>query len=197
MKKLLLTNLLFLLCLNAFAQNEKSETHPTDKGRFIVDTSVLFSNSTTNSTRNQFKSDVFNIQISPKVAFFVVDRLAIGLETSYSFNRQKFTLSNNETSNTSLNSILIGPYIKYYFKNGIFTQTSLGFGTSKNKQEDFESKSNTLNSQIGIGYAIFLNNHISFEPVINYRYSEFKNNNSNIKTFNNELMLGAGLTIFL
>ena len=198
MKKLLLTNLLFLLCLNALAQNEKSKNNPTDKGSFVVDGSVYFSAINSTSTRGDYKNNVINIEVSPKVAFFVIDRLALGLETSYYFARNKSTNLESESSSTSnYYGISISPYLKYYFINRIFLQASAGFGTSKSKDSNTESKGNTFNSQIGIGYAFFLNNNISFEPMISYRYNESKTNGSDDKSFYKVLMLGAGLTIFL
>jgi outer membrane protein len=200
MKKLLFMSIMIYSSFTLFAQKEETKTKPTDKGHFIVDGSVYFSTNNTKSEQDGFnatKSNSFSLGISPKVAYFVADRLALGLETSFGYADNEFTNSNGTKFSGNSTSITVGPFIRYYLVNGLFGQASLGFGKSNSENDGFENESDFFRYQLGIGYAIFLNEHISLEPTISYQHSKNKSDQSTFETTNNGFTLGAGFTIYL
>lgn len=199
MKKLLFVSILICSSFNAIAQTEEGETKPTDKGHFIVDGSVFFSINNSKSEQDGFntESKTFGFGISPKAAYFIVDRLALGLETSFNYTDNEFTNTDGDKSSSNSTAISVGPFFRYYLMNGVFGQASLGFGTSNSESNGFENKSDFFRYQLGVGYAIFLNQHISLEPIISYQYSKNTNDQSTFETTNNGFTLGAGFTIYL
>jgi len=191
-------SIMVLASLNAFAQKEESKTRPTDKGHFIIDGSIFFSTNNSKSEQDGFntKSNAFGFGISPKAAYFIADRLALGLETSFNYTDNEFTNTDGDKTSSNSTAISAGPFFRYYLMNGIFGQASLGFGTSNSESNGFENKSDFFRYQLGVGYAIFLNQHISLEPIISYRYNK-NTSDSSFETINNGFTLGAGFTIYL
>jgi len=199
MKKLLFMSIMILASFNTFAQKEKSKTKPTDKGHFIVDGSIFLSTNNSKSEQDGFntKSNAFGFGISPKAAYFIADRFALGLETSFNYTDNEFTNTNGDKSSSNITAISVGPFVRYYLMNGIFGQASLGFGTSNSESNGFENKSDFFRYQLGVGYAIFLNQNISLEPIISYQYGKNTSDQSTFETTNNGFTLGAGFTIYL
>jgi outer membrane protein len=199
MKKLLFVSIMIFSSFSAFAQKEEANTKPTDKGHFIVDGSVYFSTNNSKSEQDGFntKNNSFGFGISPKAAYFIADRLALGLEISFNYADNEFTNSDGNRSSGKSTALSIGPFFRYYLVNGIFGQASLGFGTSKSESNELENKNDFFRYQLGVGYAIFLNQHISLEPIINYQYSKNTSDESTYETTHNGFTLGAGFTIYL
>tara|TARA_B110000114_G_C14915259_1_gene326227 strand:- start:108 stop:707 length:600 start_codon:yes stop_codon:yes gene_type:complete len=199
MKKLLFMSIMILANFYAFAQKEESKTNPTEKGHFIVDGSIFFSTNNSKFEQDGFntKNNAFGFGISPKAAYFIANRLALGLETSFNYADNEFTNTDGEKTSSNSTAISVGPFFRYYLMNGIFGQASLGFGTSNSESNSYENKSDFFRYQLGVGYAIFLNQHISLEPIISYQYSKNTNDQSTFETTNNGFTLGAGFTIYL
>ncbi|WP_052172475.1 outer membrane beta-barrel protein [Psychroserpens jangbogonensis] len=199
MRKLLIVTILLFTTINALAQDKEESTNPTDKGNFIVDGSIFFSTNNSKSQQDgiKIKNKSFGIGISPKAAYFIIDRLALGIETSFNYTENEFTnIDGNKSSNIS-RSFLIGPFARYYLKNGLFGQASLGFGSSKSDSNSFENRSDFFRYQFGLGYAFFLNEHTSLEPIITYQHNKTTSDQSTFETTNNGFTLGIGFTIYL
>ena len=154
MKKLVL---LFSLAfsLSAFAQIEK----PITKGNKIL--SGGGSVQTSQAIKGDYVLNTFSLSLSPGFGYFVIDNMAIGLNTSFGYTNL----------GPEAYSVGLGPYAKYYFKNGLFLKAELGYnllhglgyGYSGNKQKEYSMMP-------GIGYAFFLNSKVSFEPSVSYKY---------------------------
>ena len=199
MKKLLLVSILIFSTINALAQNKEKTNNPTDKGHFIVDGSVYFSINNSKSEQDGFETEnnTFAFGISPKAAYIIIDNLALGLETSFTYADMEFTNTEGSESSSNSSGISVGPFLRYYLSNGFFGQASLGFGTAKSNSSDFETKNDVFRYQLGIGYAIFLNQHTSIEPLISYKYNKTTSDQSTSEITNNGFTLGAGFTIYL
>ncbi|WOC39949.1 outer membrane beta-barrel protein [Polaribacter sp. HL-MS24] len=200
MKKLLFMSIVICSSFTLFSQEKGTKNKPTDKGNFIVDGSVNFSTNNSKSVQNGFnttESSNFGFGINPKAAYFVVDRLALGLETSFGYFDNEFIDNNGTKFSSNSTSITIGPFLRYYLVNGLFGQASLGFGKANSENEGIESESDFFSYQFGLGYAFFLNKHISLEPTISYQYRESGSDQSTFETTNNGFILGAGFTIYL
>ncbi|MEP2937495.1 MAG: outer membrane beta-barrel protein [Gilvibacter sp.] len=199
MKKLFFAVVFVSSIIPALAQQDNTTTNPTDKGHYIVDGSVSFSinNSTSVQDNFQTKNKAFGLGLSPKVAYFVIDRLAVGIEASFGYTDNEFTGIDGVKSNSNSSGITVGPFARYYLVNGLFGQASVGFGTSKTNSDEFDTKSNLFRYQLGVGYAIFLGEQVSLEPIISYNHSKTTADQSTFETKNDGFTLGAGFTIYL
>jgi opacity protein-like surface antigen len=197
MKKLLLACVMVCSALTASAQEET--TSPTDKGHFIVDGSVFFAinNSETDQDGFNTKNKSFGVGISPKAAYFVIDRLAVGLETSFNYFDSEFTNSQGEKTSSNGTGISVGPFARYYLANGLFGEGSVRIGTSTTKSEGEKYTSDSFRYRLGIGYAIFLGPQVSLEPIISYSHTKNTNNRSTAENTSSGFTLGAGFTIYL
>lgn len=198
MRKILCLSLA-LISFSLFAQEETTIEIPITKGHFIVDGSVNFSFNNNESRQDGFSSDTdsFGLFISPRAAYFVIDQLAVGINASFGYTN--FDSSDGQGNENSQNSTSIsgGPFARYYLKNGLFAQGSLGFGTAKNNNDFGDSRNNIFNYTLGVGYAIFIGPQVSVEPLINYRFSKSTRDNSTLENRSNSFSAGAGFTIYL
>ena len=199
MKKVLLACVMVCSAVTASAQQEETTNSPTSKGHFIVDGSVSFSinNATFEGEDGNTKSNSFGIGVSPKAAYFVVDRLALGLETFFGYSDREFTNLDGEKTSGNSTGISVGPFARYYLVNGLFGEASVGIGTNRSKSQGNVSNSDSFRYQLGVGYAIFLGSQVSVEPIVSYRHSKNTNDRSSFESINNGFSLGAGFTIYL
>ena len=199
MKKVLLVCVMICSAVTASAQQEETNNSPTSKGHFIVDGSATFSinNSEFEGEGGIRKSNSFGLGVSPKAAYFVIDRLAVGLETFFGYSDREFTNPDGEKNSGNSTSISVGPFARYYLVNGLFGEASVGIGTNRSKSEGNVSNRDSFRYQLGVGYAIFLGSQVSVEPIISYRHSKNTSGGSSFKSTNNGFSLGAGFTIYL
>lgn len=199
MKKVLLACAIICSAVTASAQQEETTNNPTSKGHFIVDGSVFFSTNNSKSEQDGFNTEnkAFGLGLSTKAAYFVVDRLALGLETSFNYTDQEFINSEGEKSSQNSTATSVGPFVRYYLVNGLFGQASAGIGGAKTNSRGDEFKSSVFRYQLGVGYAIFLGPQVSLEPLVSYRHIKTTRDQSSLETTNNGFTLGAGFTIYL
>jgi hypothetical protein len=139
MKKVNLTLVfIFAAIVSGFAQ--------TSAGTLFFGGGLGFSSSTSkltvsggNTTINQDGPTSSDFSIVPGVGYFVADKLAVGLDLSFSVGSEKFPDNNNPNDYTKISSNVIGinPYVRKFFMlsdNFGFTGTfgvGVGFGSSK------------------------------------------------------------------
>jgi hypothetical protein len=175
MKKLVLL-LSLVFSLSSFGQIEK----PITKGNKILSGagSVQFFQ----ARSGNFAANTFYLSLSPGVGYFILDNLAIGINTNFELTK---------AGGSGVYTFGLGPYARYYFNNGLFFRTDIGYnllhglGNSTAKQKEY-----TIIP--GIGYAIFLNPKVSFEPSLNYRHVNGPDNQSQ-----NGVFLELKFSIFL
>jgi len=197
-KNHLLTLVIIFTTITVFSQ--------TDQGNILIGGSsnlgLNFGSFKTeiNGSQTQGTQKVTNFNISPRIGYFVIDNLVVGISLPFSSSTNK--LNNSKSTE---NSIFISPFTRYYFTESNikpFLQGQVGFGSSKNKFEsdfsDFESTSNLFNYEILGGVAIFINDYISFDLGINYinSTSKFKNDNDT-KNISSQFGFRAGISIIL
>jgi hypothetical protein len=165
MKKLLL---LFLLAfsLNAYSQIEK----PITKGNIMLSGggSISHIKSALDYANSTSKTSYTNVSFTPGASYFIIDRLAIGLNTTITYNG----LKNNKSVTLGL-----GPKVKYYFNNGLFINAETGFNYLHGLSNT-SYKIKYLSFKPGFGYAIFLNQKVSLEPGVFYEFSNNKYDSS-------------------
>ena len=177
----------------------------TNQGKFIV--GVSSTNSFLSSgpdilklgyTTTKSKSDAdgfeesepdksFSINFLPKVGYFVIDNLAIGLDLYVGLSTHKFGEDRDKISQTLLG---VGPFVRYYIPTSKvlpFFELSGSFGMMNNKvdfsdntnQEDYESKSSVTGFGGGIGLAVPLGEKVTFDVLAGYYTSTHKQKEDN------------------
>lgn len=109
------------------------------------------------------------IEISAKVGYFVIDKLALGITPTYSnFKQKSVTASDNTTHKFS-----IGPFARYYFLKkdkpfNILAEANYQFGNlSVSDQPDAKG---TLNKfSFLVGPEIFFNSSVGMEVLLGYK----------------------------
>ncbi len=175
MKKLLITGAVALLGITAQAQLQQGNWMV---GAEVAD--VRFTNG-------------FNMNLTPKLAYFVQDRWAIGAEVGLDINSP-------EGDSSTQTDWSIAPFTRYYFganeidnllSNGVFfAEGSAGFGGNNS------SAGNSTNGAllgIGAGYAYFITPSVGLEGLLKYKGLVGGGN----KNSQGNLYLGIGFQIYL
>ena len=136
-----------------------------------------------------------DLQITPKVGFFVQDGVAIGAMVHFN-NRtadQKFDPT-NPTSSVTLSSsdMMLGAFVRYYVSNNVFAEIEVATESNKtedygyitavrqtgvdaagnpvyetnNQQEVYEESETSTNFGLGLGYTIVFKEHFALEPYV-------------------------------
>lgn len=196
MKRTLLT-VIIVAAIASFASAQ------TEQGRILAGGS--FSMEFENNKRETGSTTVdrgnsFSASFNPNVGYFFIDGLAAGLELGITSSTFKADQSDFEDR---YSSFTFGPFIKYYHKSNFFGMGRFGVGSAKSEQEDAggtdETKYGLFNWRLGAGYAVFLNDNVSLEPMLSYGSNTLKNKDADpeVKTIDNGLMISVGFQIFL
>jgi len=159
----------------------------TEKGTFLLGSAVKGSSTKTENRitgigyASWTKQTSLSFTISPDLSYFVIDRLAIGLTTPYTFIRTK-----NGDAKSTVNSLTVGPQVRYYFLLGshwaIFPEASYSYGWlwDRTPYADFTTTpitvryynttltTSTLRGSVGAVY--FLNKNIGIEGKVYYQH---------------------------
>lgn len=143
-----------------------------------------------------------SFQFNPTFGYFVMDGLAVGAEIGFTTTK---TEDDNDGDEFKSNSFTFGPFVKYYHESGAFGMGTFGFGSAKTKFTDGqdnstnENKFGLFNWRLGVGYAAFLNDHVSVEPMLSYGSSRFKDKDAPVDFIDiyNSFTISVGLNIFL
>ncbi len=179
MKKSIIAFLMLLITAGTYAQ--------FNKGRMLVGGQVSF----TNTPNSEFKGNA--LSLTPQFGYFVINNLAVG--AGINFNAQKNKSDNYTYSNTSMQ---FQPFVRYYFKPGIFLHGSYGIGDGKAKSGSEEYSYNIYSWTGSAGYAIFLNDHVAIEPMLGYKWNTVNDKGTDgAKTSSSSLYFQIGFQIYL
>ncbi len=147
---------------------------------------------------------VFSINLIPRVGYFIVDNLALGLDFNIDFMRSKREDSDYIYKNTQFTT---GPFIRYYVptpKLLPFAEINYSIGSSGYKWTDEigegEGKNQVQQYGFGIGMGFPLGEKVSFDTLIGYQSHIIKakeDNEDNARDIIGTIGLKLGLTIFL
>ncbi len=175
---------------------------PTAQGNYLVNGSI-FINSTTSKTKldgeTRDDSKTFEVRASPRVGYFIIDNLAVGLDLFLQSSNTTFEDIDGDVKN---NGFSIGPFGRYYFGNGLFAEGTVGIGSSTISSAFFpdDIKSSVFGWRIGGGYALFLGEHIAVEPTVFYSWESQKAKDAPDnapKNIISSIFLGIGFTAYL
>jgi len=114
----------------------------------------------------------------PKVGYFVIENLPVGLAINVNTYKTKGIDTDNESNS---NNFVIGPFARYYFlpqdKLKPTVEISAGFGSSKDKYTSSgytsESKYGIFEFSIGAGASYFITDNIAFDILLAYNSSKY------------------------
>lgn len=94
------------------------------------------------------------LYLSPQFGYFLTDNLALGAAISF-------------TKVKDVDPVFgFGPFARYYLNNGLFGQLQYEF---QSQPTFLDERINGSAAGLGVGYALFLNNSISLEPLVYYK----------------------------
>ena len=135
----------------------------------------------------------FNMNLTPKLGYFIQDRWAVGAEVC-------LNVYSPEGSGDTQTTWHVGPFTRYYFsstevdsmlRNGaFFGEGSVGFGGDNSSAGN---STNGVNLGIGAGYAYFLTPNVGLEGLLKFQALAGGGN----KNANGNLFLGVGFQIYL
>ncbi len=171
MKKFTLLALLFLAFSHLQAQ--------TEQGRILAGIGSNISFSSTSFQGEDENTNTFGLSL--RGGYFVIDDLVGGLTISY------FNSSHGDFSTNTFN---VGPFARYYVEQ-FFLGAGIVFseGSTESDFGDTDRSGNQFN--IELGYAAFINDHISVEPRLDYSIGGGDFDGNDVFT------VGVGFAIYL
>lgn len=147
---------------------------------------------------------LISLNFLPKVGYFVIDNLAIGLDINLAFMNYKFGGSNNEWKTTLYAA---GPFARYYFPVGkvypfVEAGATIGSGIQKSS---IDSDTETYKSSVfayggGAGLAIPLGDKVTFDFLAGYNSTTIKDkddNPDNERTVSGTFGIKFGFLVFI
>lgn len=134
----------------------------------------------------------FYVNLSPKIGYFLIDNLAIGLDLGVGFT---FFNSESGDNNNSTTSLSAGPFVRYYVPTSKvlpFFELGGSFGSM--------GTMNTINYGGAIGLAAPLGERVMADVLAGYHSSIYKdreNNTNNQRTVMGTFGLSIGFVILL
>lgn len=146
----------------------------------------------------------FSLNISPKLGYFVVNNLAVGIDFGIVNSKYK---SDNADYIWKYNQFTAGPFLRYYIptqKILPYVEVSYGIGSSKHKTENNSDENVTKyrNQQygFGIGMGVPLGEKVTFDTLLGYQSFMFKakeDNEDNLRSIVGTFGLKFGVTVLL
>lgn len=198
MKKVLLFTLTAFILKTSSAQ--------ITKHNWLVGGTGLFSSTTSNSMAGAIGQRHTQINLSPNIGYFLVDKLAAGLRLGYSNDRYKEL----NTPNYNLSKYIaysVGPFLRYYFlpsdkQFNLLVDGSYQYGNERgggvvstgSDPVDFDlTKYQKHTFSFAAGPVIYFNSSVGLEFLAAYTTSKY----ANITGRNNTFQVGVGLQVHL
>lgn len=176
MKKIILILIFVISNLPIYAQLEKKTWLLGGSGSFSSTVStVTYTNNVDPITLNAYfeKSKVFNLNLSPSIGYFLLDKFALGLKPTITWEKSQGVDGTNGVSlipNKNSRNFLIGPFFRYYFLKkekpfNFLIESTYQFGMVR----VFDNiKGNTNNLSILAGTSLYFNKTIALEFLLGY-----------------------------
>ncbi len=137
----------------------------------------------------------FGFNLLPRAGYFVIDNLAVGLDLIIGYQSSKDPDDGDKYSSTTL---AIGPFARYYYpleKCYPFVEANLGFGTWREKGEEWDDKEGMFLYGVGIGAAKPLGENVMIDGSFGYSSVSWKDED-NDKYIYGSVGLRVGFTMF-
>lgn len=187
----------------------------TEKGKIMVGLSTTQMNF--GFFNNQIKSDSdsldegktsesLSVNFSPKVGYFFIDNLCLGVDVDLNWQKNKDEASTYVRKYTTFKA---GPFVRYYVPmNNVlpFAEINSSFGYFKQEFEndevnsDYGYQSNVTSFGGGLGLAAPLGKRVTFDVLAGYNSTTSKlkeNNDDNTRYNTGSFNFKLGFTLFL
>ncbi len=201
----LLISLILLLTINSYAQ--------LDKKTWLVGGSGSFNSYKQNETfvfqgngeSNEIQRTIKEVEFSPKVGYFIIDKLVVGLGASFTSEKSDaITITGSFGGGSSKShSFSIGPFARYYFLKkdmpyNILAEASYQLGSINNGNYIPQEKGKSNMASFFIGPELFFNSSVGIELLVGYKTSTDKMDNPNINSYaRNGFQVAIGFQIHL
>lgn len=185
----------------------------TNQGNFMIgaESDLLGLNFSTlkfKSDRSGFEEadadKVMSFNLSPKIGYFVVDNIAVGLDFTLATSRLTEGTSDDETTQSLL---AVGPFVRYYVPASTvlpFVEVGATVGRDKTKFEggvfEGEYKSNILTFGGGVGVAAPLGDKVMLDIMAGYNSvitKDAEDNDDNDRMLTGNIGVNLGFTVFI
>lgn len=157
-----------------------------------------------NNSEESYSYKTLNLSYSPKIGYFVVDNLALGLDINIAFS----SLNYGGDYQINMTTLSAGPFLRYYIPTGkvlpyFEVGGTYGITNSKIKSDGNDqdgSKSGLMSFGGGIGISVPLGDRVAFDLMAGYNSLTSKNkenNENNARTIMGDLGLRIGFMILL
>lgn len=157
------------------------------KNNWLISGSASFSTQKNSSAASlQYKQT--DIQISPTIGYFIIDKFATGVRPSFTYGK------NNLVTNAKPQSIFsIGPFVRYYFLQtdrpfNLFTEGAYAYASFNQASE---SRQHTFS--VSAGPVLYFNTAVGLEFTIGYSTTKVVG----FTGTNNAIRFGIGFQIHL
>jgi outer membrane protein len=194
----------FVIFLCSFLSISVSGWTQTSKGNFLASGSLsLRTNKTeTSLVGADYETKQRSFAVAPRFGYFLIDRLALGINLPFSWMKYKSSTSSPFIpTETSGNSVGIGPFARYYFPTNdkIFVVTHVGYSRllSNNKitfgdGSTTASKTKSNRIDLGAGITYFAAKNVGIEALVGYTIL----NDQSSQVVNKVVSLEAGFLYF-
>lgn len=178
----------------------------TNQGKFLMGLSSNIFNlgyytsmSKSDANGSEEADKRFGVFLQPKIGYFFIDNLVIGLDLGVGLQTGKTENDNNYTYTSSS----VGPFVRYYVPTSKilpFFELGGSVGLMSNKFEDSTDNTGILTYRGGIGLAAPLGERVMVDILAGYHsqtYKDRENNENNVRRVMGTLGLNIGFTILL
>ena len=154
---------------------------------------------------NSVKNNTFSINLLPRVGYFVIDNLALGLDFVIF---SSFRRTSNDAAKFNLALFSVGPFVRYYIptkKVLPFAEINYSIGSEKLvSRTELNGEERTFKYAVkfyglGLGVAIPLGEKVSFDALVGYQnyINKFREDETNNRIVAGTVGLKLGFTVFL
>lgn len=138
-----------------------------------------------------YKANKMVLDVQAKNGYFIRHDWAIGLDVTLHHENQSITSDSVRTPFRET-YLLFGPFTRVYLVSAFFGELSVKVGL-----HNFSGgpKNDLIASNLGFGYSFFINQQLSVEPLLSFRYSR-EINRGNYRTTLGP-MIGVGVQAYL
>lgn len=135
---------------------------------------------------------IIQASLKAKSGYFIWNDFAVGLDVNLTHDSEKIIGTETEEVPFRETYLLAGPFVRYYLLNGVFGEASITGGLN-NFSTGF--KSTLYEGAVGVGYAHFINEKFSLEPILSFRYFYKSDGNKTYVSYGP--MIGFGVQAYL
>lgn len=150
----------------------------------------------------KISDDVKEFELSPKIGLFIIDKLAVGLSSSFASKKH---LGNTVEHYSKSYRFSAGPFVRYYFLKkekpfNILTEANYEFGNLKylSSYSDDNEKGSINKFSFLAGPELFFNSAVGMEVLVGYKmYNNKKDNPNKTSAVQDGFQVSIGFQIHL